>query len=218
MTIPIFIGYDSYNHEAFTVCCNSIITRSSELVSITPLVKSNISISNEKKGSNEFIYSRFLVPYLMNFKGWAIYLDSDTLLLDDIKKLWILRDNQFSVMVSKHHYKTKFKRKFFNQPNLDYPRKNWSSVVLWNCSKNKHLTSEKINTTSDQYLHRFQWCEEKKIGTLPIEWNWLVLEYEENVKAKLLHYTIGTPNLYTYEESFSKKMWLEEKNKIFYDT
>jgi lipopolysaccharide biosynthesis glycosyltransferase len=191
--INIFIGYDPREAIAFHVCTNSIIRHSSKPVAITPLALKNMKDYEEKHtdGSNQFIYSRFLVPHLMEYKGWAIFMDGDMLLRDDIEKLWALRDESKAVMVVKHDYKTKMAEKYLGSKNEDYPRKNWSSVILWNCehAANKVVTTEFIENATGAQLHRFTWLTDDLIGELPAEWNWLDVEYDRNPLAKLVHYT-----------------------------
>ena len=124
-------------------------------------------------GSNDFIYSRFLVPHLMNFKGWAIYADGDMVCLEDIKKLWNQRDKNYALQVVKHDYETKIEKKYFGNKNENYPRKNWSSLILWNCGHedNKILTPDFIEKQSGAFLHRFSWIKDEEIGELEKEWN-----------------------------------------------
>jgi lipopolysaccharide biosynthesis glycosyltransferase len=213
--IPIFIGYDSRESIAFHVCVNSIIQNTRSPINIIPL---SLNLLNEYKeihndGSNEFTYSRFLVPYLMNFQGWAIFLDGDMIVRDDINNLWNYRDETKDIMVVKHKYKTKSSVKYLKNKNEDYPRKNWSSVILWNCEKKSHkcLTPQFIENSSGSFLHRFSWLEDNHIGNLPLEWNWLVEEYEENAKAKLLHYTLGIPSLIEYSNCSMISEWYKQK-------
>jgi lipopolysaccharide biosynthesis glycosyltransferase len=160
-------------------------------------------------GSNKFIYSRFLTPYLSNFRGWAIFADGDMVCQSDISELWALRDENSAVKVVKHDYKTKAKKKYLGNKNEDYPRKNWSSLILWNCGHpaNKVLTPEFIQNQPGSYLHRFSWLDDSLIGALPIEWNWLAIEYPYNSSAKLIHYTLGTPCFKTYANSSMSQIW-----------
>ena len=128
--IPIFIGYDPRETVAFSVCASSIIRRSSEPVSIIPLALDNlVHVYKEvhKDGSNQFIYTRFLVPYLCGFNGHAIYLDGDMVLNADISELWEMRSYTHAVQVVKHNYTTKAESKYLGAKNEDYPRKNWPS-------------------------------------------------------------------------------------------
>ncbi|NBP57879.1 glycosyltransferase [bacterium] len=196
--IPVFIGYDPREAIVFHVCANSIIRNSSKPVSIIPLALNLFEDYKEthKDGSNAFIYSRFLVPHLMDFKGHAIYIDGDMVVKEDIAKLWELRQNHRDVQVVKHDYKTRMPIKYLGSKNEDYPRKNWSSVIIWNCESfsNKRLTPEYVMNSTGKHLHRFEWLEDNRIGSLPIEWNWLPDEFGENTRAKLLHYTLGSIN------------------------
>ena len=107
----IFIGYDSREKIASDVCEFSIKKRSSEkikinLLKIEELRKQNIYQRNEDKlSSTEFTFSRFLIPYLMNYKTWALFCDFDFLWLDDITKLFNLKNENFAVMCCQHDYK-----------------------------------------------------------------------------------------------------------------
>lgn len=195
--IPIFIGYDPREAIVFHVCSNSIIRHASQPVSIIPLALNLFKDYEEthKDGSNAFIYSRFLVPYLSEFKGYAIYIDGDMIVKDDIVKLWNQREIGYDVQVVKHDYKTKMPIKYLGSRNEDYPRKNWSSVIIWNCftAANRILTPEYVMKSTGSHLHRFEWLNDDMIGELPKEWNWLPDELGPNLQAKLLHYTLGAP-------------------------
>ena len=213
--IPIFIGYDPREAVAFHVCVNSIIRHASRPVSIQPLALNLFPDYQEthKDGSNQFIYSRFLVPYLMGFGGWAIYIDGDMVLQDDVYKLWNLREYDKDVMVVKHNYQTRQKFKYMGSKNQDYPRKNWSSVILWNCAAfpNRRLKPAFVQEQEGSYLHRFSWLQDQRIGELPLEWNWLPDELGENPNAKLLHYTLGTPCFREYQNTPQAQVWHDEK-------
>lgn len=213
--ITIFIGYDPREAIAFHVCSNSIIRHASQPVSIIPLALNLLKDYTETHtdGSNQFIYSRFLVPHLMNYSGWAIFIDGDMIIRDDITKLWDLRDPSKDVLVVKHDYKTKMTQKYLGSSNENYPRKNWSSVILWNCSSNanKSVTPSFIEKSSGAELHRFTWIEDSNIGELPIEWNWLPDELGENYNAKLLHYTLGTPSFHDFATTPMGAEWHRER-------
>ena len=218
--INIFIGYDSRETVAFHVCISSIIRQSKQPLSITPLSLNNLSIYKESHsdGSNQFIYSRFLVPHLMNYKGWALFIDGDMLVRSDISELWSLRDESKAIMCVHHNYKTKSAKKYLGSINEDYPRKNWSSVVLWNCShpENKILSPSYIENSTGKQLHRFKWLQDDLIGKLPIEWNWLPDEFGSNIEAKLLHYTLGTPCFKDYTNTPMASEWHKERTLINY--
>jgi lipopolysaccharide biosynthesis glycosyltransferase len=213
--INIFIGYDHREAVAYHVCVNSIIRHSSKPVSVTPLALQNMKDYQEKHtdGSNQFIYSRFLVPHLMEYRGWAIFMDGDMLLRDDIEKLWKQRDESKAVMVVKHDYKTKMTEKYLGAKNENYPRKNWSSVILWNCehAANRTITPEFIENATGAQLHRFTWLTDDLIGELPIVWNWLPDEFGANSDAKLLHYTLGTPSFHDFATTPMGDEWHRER-------
>jgi lipopolysaccharide biosynthesis glycosyltransferase len=213
--IPVFIGYDPREAIAFHVCANSIIRHSSQPVQIIPVALNLFKDYTETHtdGSNHFIYTRFLVPYMMEWKGHAIFIDGDMIVRDDIAKLWALRDYAKDVQVVKHDYKTKMPIKYLGSKNEDYPRKNWSSVILWNCNSypNRKLTPEYVMKATGAELHRFTWCSEDRIGELPKEWNWLPDEYGENPDAKLLHYTLGTPCFHEFATTPMGDEWHRER-------
>ena len=213
--INIFIGYDHREAIAYHVCANSIIRHASKPISFTPLALQNMQDYQETHtdGSNQFIYSRFLVPHLMEYKGWAIFMDGDMLVRDDIEKLWALRDDSKAVMVVKHDYKTKMTEKYLGAKNENYPRKNWSSVILWNCehAANKVVTPGFIETATGAQLHRFTWLADELVGELPNVWNWLPDEFGANQDAKLLHYTLGTPSFHDFATTPMGDEWHRER-------
>lgn len=145
----------------------------------------------------------------MEFSGWAIFADGDMVCEADIAELWALRDPTKAVQVVKHDYKTKAFKKYLGNKNENYPRKNWSSVILWNCghADNKILSPEFIQSQPGSYLHRFSWLSDDVIGELPVEWNWLAIEYPENRDAKLIHYTLGTPCFKDYADASMSDHW-----------
>ncbi len=213
--IRVFIGFDPREAVAYHVCANSIIRHASQPVAFTALALKNLADYTEthSDGSNQFIYSRFLVPHLMNYQGWAMFMDGDMLVRDDIVKLWSLRDESKAVMVVKHDYKTKANNKYLGSKNQDYPRKNWSSVVLWNCGHldNRVMTPEFIENATGAQLHRFTWLADEQIGELPKVWNWLPDELGENPDAKLLHWTLGTPSFHEYADAPMAGEWHRER-------
>ena len=209
--LKIFVGYDPKESIAYHVFCQSIISNSHCAISFNPLVKGSIDdyveVHNDR--SNDFIYTRFLVPYLCNFNGWAFYFDGDMICQDDIKELLSYCDDKYAVCVVKHDYKTKASVKYLGNINQDYPRKNWSSVILWNCGHpdNKILSPSFVMSSTGSFLHRFSWLKDYLIGTLPPQWNWLVTEMPDNYDANLLHYTLGTPCFKDYKNSDMSDLW-----------
>jgi len=213
--IPIFIGYDPREAIAYHVCVNSIIRHASVPVSIVPLALNNFQDYNEthNDGSNHFIYTRFLVPYLCDFAGHAIFIDGDMIVRGDIAELWDLRDPSMDVQLVKHDYKTCMPVKYLGAKNEDYPRKNWSSVILWNCASfpNRKLVPEFVQHATGSELHRFSWLDDARIGELPSEWNWLPDEYGPNASAKLLHYTLGAPCFQEFADTPQGNEWHRER-------
>ena len=212
--IPIFIGYDPREAVAYHTCANSIIRQASQSVAIIPLALNLFSDYQETHtdGSNQFIYSRFLVPHLMGYTGHAIFIDGDMIVRGDIVELWEQRNSYFDVQVVKHDYQTKMTEKYLGAKNENYPRKNWSSVILWNCGSypNRRLTPEFIQKSTGAQLHRFTWIDDERIGELPPEWNWLPDEYGPNLNAKLLHYTLGTPCFHEFATTPQGDEWHRE--------
>jgi lipopolysaccharide biosynthesis glycosyltransferase len=213
--IRLFIGYDPREAVAYHVCVNALIRHSTEPLCITPLALDNLSKlykESHNDGSNAFIYSRFLVPYLCGFSGAAIYLDGDMVVNSDISELWELRDHFCAAQVVKHAYETRAETKYLGAKNENYPRKNWSSVVLWNCGHygNRHLTPEQVTKMSGAELHRFSWLDDDRIGSLPKSWNWLDTEYDYRADADLVHYTLGTPCWKEFAETDHAHQWHNE--------
>lgn len=210
--LRIFIGFDEREAAVFHACVHSLIKTSSVPLSITPLALSTLRsfyLEEHSDGSNAFIYSRFLVPYLCGFSGRAIYLDGDMIVRGDIIELdAMLRGD---VAVVKHDYKTSASVKYLGAANPDYPRKNWSSVIVWNCASPAHrvLTPDFVRTQTGSFLHRFQWLRDERIQPLPPEWNWLVGEYAKNPGAKLFHYTLGAPCFPEYCGCDHSDLWHE---------
>jgi len=213
--IPVFVGYDPREAVAYHTCVNSIIRNASKPVAIIPVALNLFRDYEETHtdGSNHFIYTRFLVPHLMEYAGWAIFIDGDMIVRGDIVELWELRNSYMDVMVVKHDYQTRMPVKYLGAPNENYPRKNWSSVILWNCNSfpNRQLTPAFVQQASGSELHRFSWLADERIGELPPEWNWLPDEYGINRDAKLLHYTLGTPCFQEFADTPQGDEWHRER-------
>ena len=220
--INVFIGYDSKEKVSFNVLSYSILKNSTKPVAITPIYLNNIKDDFVRErnslSSTEFSFSRFIIPHLMNYQGWALFMDCDMLMEADIAELWRLRDDKYAVQVCKHDYTPKSKVKFLNQVQTVYPKKNWSSMMIFNCSKCLALTPDYVNNASGLELHQFKWLEsEDLIGKIDEEWNWLVGEYEHNYSAKLVHYTKGGPYFKNYKDCDYSQEWFEmyeDSNKI----
>jgi lipopolysaccharide biosynthesis glycosyltransferase len=214
--IPLYAGYDLREAVGYSVFCQSLIERASVPVAFIPLHGPMLGkFDGQRDGTNAFIYSRFLIPYLQCYQGWAIFADaSDMVMQDDIAKLWALRDESKAVMVVKHDYKTRNYRKYIGTAmeavNVDYPRKNWSSVILWNCghAANRILTPDLVKESPGSFLHRFSWLTDEQIGELPQEWNALVGEQDVSL-ASLLHFTLGIPAIDAYRHCDGARHWFK---------
>ncbi len=206
---------------AFSVLSFSIHARAS--VMIAPLMLSQLTrkLWRERHPlqSTEFSFSRFLVPSLAGFRGWALFMDSDMLMLDDIARLWALRDDRYAVMVVKHNHVPREARKFLDEPQSRYEKKNWSSVMLMNCAKCTALTENYVNTATGLQLHRFEWLAgEDLIGALPHSWNHLV-DYDPPApmaEISSLHYTIGGPYIPGFEQCGYADLWFAERDRMMH--
>src|SRR6185312_12894549 len=173
-TVPIYVGFDPREAACYHVFCQSVIERASIPVSFHPLHRPMLdNFDGQKDGTNAFIYSRFLIPHLQSYNGWALFFDGDMAMVNDVAELWALRDEfvvNKAVCVVQHDYKTRQPRKYLGTlmeaDNLDYPRKNWSSVMLWNCNHmaNRILTPEFVREAPGSFLHRFSWLKDEQIG------------------------------------------------------
>ena len=218
--INIFIGYDNKERVAYNVLSHSIIQNSTKPVAITPIALNNLKDDFVRERNNlsstEFSFSRFIIPHLMNYQGWALFMDCDMLMFEDVAELWRMRDDSKAIQVCKHDYTPKEDTKFLGQVQTKYEKKNWSSVMLMNCKKCTTLTPDYVNKASGLELHQFKWLEgDHLIGDLPLEWNWLVGEYEYKDDVKNVHYTKGGPWFEEYKDCDYAQDWfinLEECN------
>ena len=213
--IDVFIGYDGKESLAYHVLAHSIMRRSSMPVRITPIRKStlgNLYTRDDPQASTEFSLTRFLVPYLMDYDGWGIFMDCDMLMCDDIAKLWRLRDDAKTVMCVKHaEYKSSARTKMNGLPQTAYPRKNWSSLMMFNSRMCRGLTPRTVDQQTPAYLHRMTWAgREEHIGPLPPAWNVLVGEQGLQEDPKLLHWTLGGPWWHAYTDAPYADLWRAE--------
>jgi lipopolysaccharide biosynthesis glycosyltransferase len=217
--IRIFIGYDPREAAAFSVLSHSIHRRSSEPVAVAPVMLSELAgvYRRERNAlqSSDFSFSRFLTPWLCGYEGWAIFMDCDQLVLDDIAKLWALRDERYAVQVVKHNHVPKEEVKFLGETQSKYEKKNWSSVMLMNCARCTALTPEYVNTASGLELHQFKWLDsDDLIGALPRQWNHLVGYDAPRDDASLVHYTTGGPYFTEYQHCEYAGEWFAEQDAM----
>ena len=218
----IFIGYDSKEDIAYRVCKQSLNRTSSKELDIKSLklyelvAKKIYTRGVDPLASTEFTYSRFLIPALMNFNGWAIFCDCDFLFFEDIFKLFNSLDEKKAIYCVQHDYTPKEKHKMDGQQQTIYPRKNWSSLVVFNCShpSNKKLTIDLVNSESGSFLHQFKWLTDDEIGSLDERWNWLEGWTSRHNKNKpfAVHYTRGGPWFNEWQDVEFAKEWIDERN------
>lgn len=217
--IKVFIGYDPVESVAWHTMAASIYRLSSRPVAIVPVnlrnLKGIFSRERHPKQSNEFSFTRFLVPYLCGYQGQGIFFDCDMMLRTDIVEIFEAMKAQpgKAVYVVKHTYEPRHDVKYLNTVQYKYPRKNWSSVVLWDCehTKNKFVTPDFVNTAEALDLHRFTWLNDEEIGDLDVRWNWLVGEYDDPpADVKNVHWTVGGPYFNEFKNVDFSDEWRNE--------
>lgn len=218
-TINIYIGFDPRETVAFHVLAHSIHARSSLPVRIAPLMLSQLrpTFTRERHAlqSTDFSFSRFLTPFLSDYAGWSVFMDCDMLMLDDIAGLYALRDERYAVMVVKHDHVPREARKFLDQPQTAYQKKNWSSVMLFNNARCRALTPDYVNTASGLELHQFKWlANDDLIGDIPARWNHLVGYNPPRRDAALVHYTLGGPYFEEYRDCEYADVWRREQQAM----
>ena len=223
----IFIGYDRREVDAYNVCKYSLERRTSVPLYIYPLmIQAQRHLGNftrkqidgvdhvdGKPFSTEFAFTRFLVPHLMGHEGWALFCDCDFLFLSDVENLLALRNERYAVQCVKHNYAPTETVKMDGQVQSVYPRKNWSSLVLWNCGhpSNQGITPTEVNTKPGSWLHGFEWLRDEEIGGLPESWNWLEGHSDMGMDADAVHFTRGGPWMQAWEDCDHAEDWLREQ-------
>ncbi len=224
-TLPVFIGYDPSESIAAYVLAHSITRRSSKPVSITflrqdVLRKAGVyTRAEDEHASTEFSLTRFLTPSLARDYGGlrpALFLDCDMLMLGDVAELFgFIGGRHRDVYCCQHDYAPSSKVKMDNNTQWAYPRKNWSSLMLFD--KPRVLTEKRVNTKTPAYLHRMEWADDN-IGALPLEWNWLVGEYDNIENPKCLHWTLGGPWWEQYRDTPYADLWFGELENMRAET
>lgn len=216
----IFVGWDEREAQAYRVCVDSMRKHASKPLFVYPLKLAELrrrglylraherregqlwDVVSERPMSTEFALTRFLVPYLADHRGWALFCDCDFLFRADVAELFALAEQRYAVMVVKHHYLPP-SVKMDNQVNVSYARKNWSSLMLFNCEHpaNLILTPGYVSSVHRDVLHGFRWLQDEHIGSLPFEWNWL------DLKPKAVHFTEGCPDMPGRESTAFADEW-----------
>lgn len=214
--INVCIGYDRREAVAWNVLAYSIHRRATAPVTIAPLMLSQLHGLHTRERhplqSTDFSFSRFLTPHLAGYAGWSLFMDCDMLMLDDVARLWALRDDRYAVMVVKHDHVPRETTKFLGEPQSKYEKKNWSSVMLFNNARCRALSPDYVNTATGLELHQFKWLgDDALIGELPSRWNHLVGYDAPRPDAALVHYTLGGPYFPDYAECEYAAAWFAER-------
>lgn len=217
--LRVFVGYDNREDIAYQVCKKTLLKHSSISLDIVPIKQQEMRDRNlywrehDPFSATEFSFTRFLMPYLVNYQGWALFLDCDFLIRGDIAQLLNYVDDEKACFVVKHNYQPPELTKMDNKKQHQYPRKNWSSFMFVNCGheQTKVLTPEIVNRESGMYLHRFAWLSDDVIGELPITWNYLEGWHSPNdcINPIAVHFTRGGPWFKDYMDVEYGKEWLE---------
>jgi lipopolysaccharide biosynthesis glycosyltransferase len=230
MTLRVYIGYDGREAEAYRVAESSLRKHASVPVDVTPLNAETLAaygllrrpqdrrgytydIHSNAPQATDFAISRFLVPHLAQ-QGWALFVDCDVVFLADVAELFEHVDHDKAVMVVKHQQPEVHGTKMDGQAQLHYPRKNWSSVCLFNASHpaNKRLTIQDVNERPGRDLHKFYWLHDSEIGSLPDRFNWLVDVAHRPHDVVIAHMTLGGPWISNWAGGSFDEEWFRAAN------
>lgn len=217
--LDVYIGYDSDERVAYAALCQSLLDHASRPIRFTPIALSTLGDIHRRarspQQSTEFSFSRFLTPYLSGYSGWSLFMDCDMLARADVAELFALADERYAVMVCQHAYTPRDQVKFLNNTQTNYAKKNWSSVILFNNARCRALSPDYVETASGLDLHQFRWLDESDIGSMPLEWNWLVGEYPANPAARIAHFTRGGPHFSDFADSDYADEWRAARDRAF---
>jgi hypothetical protein len=218
----VYIGWDWRDDTAYRVAARSLKRHASVPVEIVPLVESEIRKAgifrrtyhtrhdpetntlqkiddiDGKPFSTEFSFTRFAVPLLEGMgsgSDWVLFTDPDVLWRADIAELIAAIDPDAAVCCVKHRHDPVETHKMDGVLQTRYPRKNWSSVMAIQPDRCPRMTVELLNTAKGSYLHALGWVDDRMIGSLPEEWNWLAGHSSPAIDPKLVHFTEGTPDM-----------------------
>jgi hypothetical protein len=217
--LKIYTGYDKREAVGYHTFCASVIERATKPVSFTPLHIDTLNFykGGERDGTNAFAFSRFLIPYMERYNGWALFVDgADMICRTDITTIMDEVDLYNAVSVVKNVYESKHPRKYvgtlMEAENRPYERKNWSSVMVINCAHFawRSITPDTVATMRGLDLHQFRFIPDQRIGSLSPEWNWLADEYGPNDNAKIVHWTAGIPGFPHYKDAPMSEVWRAE--------
>lgn len=220
--LQVFVGWDPREDIAWQVCRHSILSRTDPgAVSVVPLKQSDLrwkglyTRPNDSRASTEFSLTRFLTPSLAGDQGFAVFMDCDFLVLTDIREVLKDIDPSAAISVVKHDYAPHPGIKMDGKKQYLYPRKNWSSFIVFNLAHPsvKQLTPDEVNNQDPAYLHRFKWASDCEIGALSSSWNHLVGWYpaDSSTRPNAIHYTEGGPWFANYQNCDFASLWRAER-------
>ncbi len=216
----IFIGYDPKFPVQSWVFASSIERRSSIPVMFSFLNLHHLRTytrGRERGQSNEFTFTRFLPPFLCDYRGWCLYADGDMLCRTDIADLWKQKDDYYAVQLVKHDHRPKpGEKKFLGLEQTTHPRKNWSSLMLMNCERCRALSPEFVNGAAPDALHQFKWLADWEVGMLLPRWNHLVGVNEHDKDAGIVHWTLGGPYFNETSEVAFADEWRHERAQMLH--
>lgn len=225
----VFVGHDQREANAFQVCVRSMNYHARSLPPVV-LPVSRLTLGeryarptkrsggvlwdeiSQEPMSTDFSLARFFVPLLAPRDEWVLFCDCDFLWRADVNRLFALADDRYAVMVVKHEHSHGAEKKMDAQPQTYYHRKNWSSLMLFNCAapECRALSLDVLNRETKHWLHGFFWVQDPaRIGALSPTWNWLA-----GVSAEIpppgpnvVHHTLGVPSMPGYEDAPYAEEW-----------
>jgi lipopolysaccharide biosynthesis glycosyltransferase len=229
--VKIYIGQDAREASAYDAAVSSLRHHAGD-VDVTPLNIDRLAscgllrrvvdrrgqlydFQSNAPASTDFAVSRFLVPCLAQ-TGWALFVDCDVVFLTDVRELFALADPSKAVMVVKHASLAHQAMKMDGQTQTHYHRKNWSSVMLFNCDHpaNRRLSLQDVNERPGRDLHAFYWLADSEIGELPAEWNWLVGVQDKPARPRIAHFTLGGPFTPGWQGGPYDNIWMEAAKHV----
>jgi len=231
----VFIGHDEREAEAAEVAAKSLrkVTHGEiepEFLCMPKLVAQGLlsqrvvdqrdgqdyDLASNAPQSTRFAISRFLTPVICQ-NGLALFVDADVVFLEDPRNMLWGVTAEHAVGVVQHSQGTVTPYKMVNQVQTSYARKNWSSVMLFNCdhAANRRLSLRDINERPGRDLHAFYWLHDHELGNLARCWNWLVnVEPKPDNGVGVAHFTLGGPWLEGWKGAPHDDMWLAARDAL----
>lgn len=226
MTLKVFIGYDEREHRAAEVARKTLLEVTNGEIESTFLKPGQLQaqglltrLTDQRGGQDydlasnapcatRFAISRFLTPLLAQ-EGFALFVDCDVVFHEDPRQMLQETKAQHAVSVVQHSSVGHGQWKMVNQVQQTYPRKNWSSVMLFNCEHpaNRRLSLRDVNERPGRDLHAFYWLNENEIGALDPRWNWLV-GLQPEMMGGISHFTMGGPWIPGWVPAAHDDLWL----------